>query len=503
MSKDKLNIPKADILMGSMRSMGYSFESAIADIIDNSISAKCSLVKLFFPRYPYERPYVSILDNGEGMSKENLFDAMKYGSSASESVREDEDLGRFGLGMKSASLSQCRILTVVSKKGCEMSGYTWDYNYIKVSQEWMVKEHTLEEIYELPCVDLLKEQEQGTLVLWRDFDILAKSNDGQVFDALSYLQETVYNFIALIFHRFLSLTAKHRISIYINNQKVKPLDPFLESHPKTTTKKERTIALNDSNGIERYIRIKPYILPFITDLTDKDKKLVGGVESMRAKQGFYIYRNNRLIIWGTWFGMKPRAELTKNARIRVDIPNTLDDIWSIDIKKQNATIPKRIQNQLKHTVNDALEISVRKQTHRGRKEKVDDNIDYIWDRMEGRNHSYYYQINRENKLYQFVKDKMSDEDFIYFDMFLGEVERNIPIQQMYIDKANDAIEPVELDEHFEDVLQMGITMIDMLRKLSSKSIEEQINTLMQSEPFCNYNNLKEKFIENYKHEFNC
>lgn len=239
-------------------------------------------------------------------------------------------------------------------------------------------------------------------------------------------------------------------------------------------------------------------MPFATDLSDKDKRLVGGIESLRAKQGFYIYRNNRLIIWGTWFGMKPRAELTKNARIRVDIPNTLDDIWSIDIKKQNATIPKRIQNQLKNTVNDALEISVKKQTHRGRKEKVDDNIDYIWDRMEGRDNSFYYQINRESKLYKFVRDKMSDEDFAYFDMFIGEVERNIPTQQMYIDKANDAIEPIQQDKHFNDAFELGVTMINLGRSIGLKSTEELIDELMLSEPFCNHKELKEKLLENYE-----
>lgn len=238
-------------------------------------------------------------------------------------------------------------------------------------------------------------------------------------------------------------------------------------------------------------------MPFATDLTEKDKKLIGGIENLRSKQGFYVYRNNRLIIWGTWFGMKPRAELTKNARIRVDIPNSLDDIWSIDIKKQNATIPKRIQNQLKNTVTDALEISVRKQTHRGRKNKVDNKIDYIWDRMEGRNHNYYYQINRESKLYQYVKEKLSDEDFGYFEMFIGEIEKNIPIQQMYIDKSNESIEVEESDNRFDDVFQLGVTLVENLKKINGKEYSELVEDLMNSEPFCNYSNLKEKLLENY------
>lgn len=221
---------------------------------------------------------------------------------------------------------------------------------------------------------------------------------------------------------------------------------------------------------------------------------------MRAKQGFYIYRNRRLIIWGTWFGMKPRAELTKNARIRVDIPNTLDDIWSIDIKKQTATIPKRIQNQLKETVRQALEISVNQQTHRGRKNKVDDDIDYIWDRMEGRNNTFYYQINRESKLYKYVKDQMTDQDYSLLEMLIGEIEKNIPAQQMYIDKSNDAISIEEPDNRLDEVYTIGVTMVETIKKMGLLPVNAIIDDVMKSEPFCNYPQIKQKLLENYAHE---
>lgn len=498
MSKDLENIPKADMLMGSMRSMGYTFESAIADVIDNSISANCSVVKVLFPTNPLQKSCVGILDNGEGMDDKALFEAMRYGSAANEDTRSENDLGRFGLGMKSASLSQCKVLTVVSLKDTHLSAYTWDYNYIRDKKEWVVKKHNQDEIESFPYIDQLLEFSKGTLVLWKDFDVLSKSSDGQVYETLNNLKDVVGDYIALIYHRYLSLPTKNKLTMFVNNQKIKAQDPFLESNPKTTTKKERTIAINDTFGIERQIKIKPFILPFATDLSEKDKKLIGGIENLRSKQGFYIYRNNRLIIWGTWFGMKPRAELTKNARIRVDIPNTLDDIWSIDIKKQSATIPKRIQNQLKNTVTDALEISVRKQTHRGRKNKVDDKIDYIWDRMEGRNQNYYYQINRESKLYQFVKEKISEEDFGYFEMFIGEIEKNIPIQQMYIDKSNEAIEVEEADNRFNDVYQLGVTLIENIRKVSDKNVREIVEDVMKSEPFCNYSDIKEKLLKDYE-----
>ena len=501
MSQERINIPQADLLMGSMRSMGYSFEAAIADVIDNSISAHATTVKLLFPSDPIAIPSVGILDDGDGMTNEVLFEAMRYGSTASELAREVDDLGRFGLGLKSASLSQCRKLTVVSIKNDATSAFMWDYNLIQRQKKWVVVEYDNTEIKKLPYVDILLKQGRGTLVIWQDFDVLAKSSDGQVFDTLNELKEVVYDSVALVFHRYLSASAP-KFSIYLNNQQVKPQDPFLETHKKTTTKKERTIALKDSDGVERQVLVKPFILPFATDLKDSDKKLIGGIENLRAKQGFYIYRNKRLIIWGTWFGMKPRAELTKNARIRVDIPNTLDDIWSIDIKKQTATIPKRIQNQLKETVRQALEISVNQQNHRGRKNKVDDDIDYIWDRMEGRNNTFYYQINRESKLFQYVKGEMSDKDYDLLEMLIGEIEKNIPSQQMYIDKSNDAISVVESDTRIDDVYVIGVTMVETIKKLGLKSVKDIIEDVMKSEPFCNYPQIKDKLNDNYKDEIN-
>ncbi|MBS5528014.1 MAG: ATP-binding protein [Prevotella sp.] len=499
MSTYKQSIPQADTLMGSMRHMGYSFESAIADVIDNSISAKCSFVKLFFPSEPTDELVVGILDDGEGMTSDVLFEAMRYGCTDSELERELSDLGRFGLGMKSASLSQCRILTVVSKKDDELSSYSWDFNYVKQSKKWEVKELRGKEINELPHVKSLKELPHGTLVLWQDFDVLEKSSGGMVYDALVELKDSVANNIALIFHNFLSAKGKEQIKMYVNKGKIKPMDPFLESHPKTTTKKVRSIAIRDSKGKERQIWVRPYILPFATDLNDEHRKLIGGIETLRVKQGFYVYRNKRLIIWGTWFGMKPRGELTKNARVRVDIPNTLDDIWSIDIKKQTATIPKQIQRQLRQTVTEAMDTSIRQQTHRGRKENVDD-IDYIWDRMEGRDKTFYYQINRENKVFQMIRERMSEEDYILLEMLLKEIEQNVPTQQIYIDKSNDAISQEEPDNRVDEVFQLGVYMVSLAKSFGKKSIPEIVSDLMKTEPFCKYKAIEEKLLENYKDE---
>lgn len=497
MAKDRENIPVAPTLMGSLRSMGYSFESAIADIVDNSISAHATTVQIQFPTNPLDIIAVGIIDDGYGMSSEELFEAMRYGSMPSEMVRDEDDLGRFGMGMKAASLSQCRNLTVVSFKNGSRSAFTWDYVYIQKKQKWIVQELDGDEVDRLPYISKLNSQKKGTLVIWRDFDVLSKSSDGQVYESLNELRGSIEKSLSLVFHRFLS-DSKSKFKIQINNLTLRPLDPFLEKHPKTTQKREKSIAVLDSDGVERLVYVKPFVLPFATDLSDNDKRLIGGIENLRAKQGFYVYRNKRLIIWGTWFGMKQRAELTKNARIRVDIPNTLDDIWSIDIKKQNAAIPKRILNQLKKTVLDALETSVNQQNYRGRTARLDDDTDYIWDRKEGRNQMFYYQINRESRLFQFIKERMSDEDYSYLEMLITEIENNIPTQQMYIDKSNEAISVEENDTRFDDVFQIAVTMISAAKNVTQTDPSTLIHELMKSEPFCKYPELEEKLNDNFK-----
>ena len=496
MSKDRKHIPKASTLMGSLRSMGYSFESAVADVIDNSISAHAQNIRILFPSTPLDELAIGILDDGDGMKGDVLFEAMRYGSLSAEEERSEDDLGRFGMGMKSASLSQCRCLTVISFDGETLNGFKWDYNHILMTQDWMIQELEKNEIDELPYIERLKKQDKGTLVLWQDFDVISNSSGGQIYSTLVESRSTLENTLALIYHRYLTGLGMQHLHIYINELGIKPQDPFLEQHPKTTVKKEIELDIKDSNGIERIIKIRPFILPFATELREKDKQLIGGIENLRAKQGFYVYRNKRLIIWGTWFGMKQRSELTKNTRIRVDIPNTLDDIWSIDIKKQQASIPKQILQRLKKAVDEALDFSVRQQTYRGRTEKVNDKIDYIWDRKRGRNNTFFYLINRESNLFKFIREKMTEEDYNYLEILLTEIEKNLPIQQLYIDKSNESIAtPEETDERLDDLYQMAITLASTMMNIRSDGWKAIINDLMNSEPWCKYPSIKDKLLE--------
>jgi hypothetical protein len=163
--------PAASDLLESMRALGYSFEAAVADLLDNSISAQSSSIDIKFS--PHDNPYVSILDNGTGMLPADLTAAMRHGSKNPNLARNEQDLGRFGLGLKTASLSQCRRLTVVSLCEGFLSGRCWDLDHIAVRQDWMLLQLSDAELTGLPCIDQLQSRGHGTLVLWQNFDRLA------------------------------------------------------------------------------------------------------------------------------------------------------------------------------------------------------------------------------------------------------------------------------------------------------------------------------------------
>ncbi len=488
----KENKPTADILMTSMRAMGYSFESAIADIVDNSISAHAKNIQILFPKSPSEI-YIAIIDDGDGMNQEELFDAMKYGSEQKRGTRSDDDLGRFGLGLKAASLSQCRKLTVVSKKDNKISAYIWDLDIIEEKKDWFIVECASSDIPSIKFVNELDTYETGTIVLWEDFDLMEKAT-GSVYSELIQHQEEVADYLSLIFHRFLNGPSKGAVKIRINNYDLEGMDPFLENHIKTNARKPFVLPIEDSEGIERSVLIRPFVLPFIKDLSDTDKKKSGGIENYRSKQGFYIYRNERLIVWGSWFG-RPRDELTKYARISVDIPNTLDDIWGIDIKKQNAKIPAKIKRRLTRAVDDAMDTAIKAQTHRGRVEKIDERVDYIWDRIKERDNHYSYRINRNAKIFEIIREKVEDDAWDYFDMLIDEIERSVPYQQIYIDKSQNIIDDNVDEERNAEIEAKARMFLKLACDIGNKDCCEIIENLFSSEPFNNYPSLKKKLLE--------
>ncbi|MEG0494462.1 MAG: ATP-binding protein [Clostridia bacterium] len=481
------NRPTAEVLMFSMRAMGYSFEAAIADIIDNSISAGASQIQIGFPYSPSEC-YVSIIDNGYGMTPDELFNAMKYGSLGKSSVRSESDLGRFGLGLKSASLSQCRKLTVISKKKDVVSAMSWDLDLVEERRDWILIIHTAEESSHLLCYNQLDDLASGTVVIWENFDILKKDiGSNGIYSELQKLAEVAEHYLSLIFHRFINKRAGEktaRLCIRINEHLLSGYDPFLEHHKRTNQRRMIDIAVQE----------QPYVLPFQKDISKEDMKRLGGIDSYRTKQGFYIYRNERLIIWGTWFG-RPKVELTKHARIKVDIPNTLDDLWNIDIKKQSARIPSVIRQKLTKAVDEAMDIAIRAQKYRGRVEQIDSSIDYVWERISQRDGLFTYHINRNARIFDLLQEELSSGAWQKLMMVLDEIDCSLPCQQIYLDKASNCLSDKVNESRREDVLTSAQLILPMMIANNGGDKSAAIDTLFASEPWCYFPNLRAQLIE--------
>lgn len=476
--RTKQSTPYAPLLIESMRSLGYSFDTAIADLIDNSISADAKNINILVE--PSEEPQLIIFDDGHGMNAKTLEEALRFGSRGPSELRSKHDLGRFGLGLKSASLSQCRRLIVVSKCDNSLCCYSWDLDEVQRSNDWSILEYTQEEIDKLPSINLFNDISSGTYVLLQNFDrISASSYDAK--KTLDNLLESAEDHLSLVFHRIIS---ENGVNISINGRSIEPKDPFLEDHKSTQRLREQSIIVDDET-----ITLRPFILPHRNKLSRNDLHKVGGANDLRTNQGFYIYRCKRLILWGTWFRLQGKDELNKLARVRVDIPNSLDEIWSIDVKKSTANLPDKIRKNLYGSVNESVFGSKRVIEHRGKLIR-DEDIHYIWQRRTDRDGAVVYTINRELPQAQMIYNKLDQEAQQTFESLLQTIEQNFPSSKIYLDVANGEIsrpsDDIDKMKHDIEIQLEHSTDIGLSR-------DELLAILLSTEPYSKFNELHHIF----------
>lgn len=462
--------PYAPTLIESTRAIGYSLEAAVADIIDNSIAADAQNVDIFF--FPIDGAYIAILDDGCGMNCEEINSAMQYGSKNPLAVRDAKDLGRFGLGLKTASLSQCRVLTVVSKQGEHIEARRWDIDHVTNSGAWSLLVLENDDCSQIPHMTDLLKCSSGTLIVWQNLDRL-KIGEIKFEESLGRKIDTVREHLALVYHRYLTgETGLLKLTIRINGAKVRARDPFLSKKSVQAMDDEAIIIHGEK------IVVRPYILPHLSKLSAEEVNELGGKEGLRRQQGFYIYRNKRLLVWGTWFRMMRQGEMSKLVRIRVDIPNALDDLWTLDIKKSSAVPPAEIRANLRSIIDKMAEKSKRTWTYRGKRETSDD-ISHIWNRLKTRHGGYIYEINRD---YPLIAEMIEAHPEIKAElsMLFRQIETGIPLNALYLDLTND--EKIENDNDIQ--LSEIFKMVKQILKVTDTSQHEaMIETLIGSEPF--------------------
>lgn len=473
-------VPFAPSLIESMRSLGYSFSSAIADLIDNSISAKADEISIISE--PSADPWMIIFDNGCGMSKDELYEAMRYGSKNPLDKRSTDDLGRFGLGLKAASLSQCRRLIVVSKKDGEICAYSWDLDFIIEKGEWVLKCFSDEEIKKYVYIEMLDKVKTGTYILLENFDRV-KESTGNINATFNKNLNDMESHIALVFHRFI----EEGLTIKLNSIKIEARDPFLSTHPATQKKRESSFYIENEK-----ITLKPFVLPHISKLKQKDLDKLGGKDRIRNEQGFYVYRSKRLIVWGTWFRLERKDELNKLARVRVDIPNSLDYMWAIDIKKSTAALPDIIKKNMFSAVYETVLNSEKVYTYRGRKENSDKNIEVIWEKIKMRD-GYRYAVNRKIPQIRLLMETIEPAQMKLLDAAIKEIEEAFPVNALYVDVAKGVIEESD-EKEIENTWEELQIQIDFV-KSKGLCVLEYYKAFLNAEPYCNYDEIKKRIQE--------
>lgn len=469
--------PYAPMLIESTRAIGYSLEAAVSDLIDNSISAGAK--KIVIQYLPSPLPYIAVLDDGCGMSDEKLTESMRYGSADPTLVRDKLDMGRYGLGMKTASLSQCRCLTVVSKQNKSINARRWDLDYIKTTGKWSLIVLSPDEISSLPLSDTLFEMKNGTLVLWQNLDkVFAGEID--IDSAMTDKMLSVNAHLSLVFHRFLQGgDSNEKALLEMNGESVNGFDPFFIS-------KSRQIMDEEKIEIPQYnstVSVQPYILPHPSKMSKLELEKYGGSDGLRRLQGFYIYRNKRLLIWGTWFRMTKMDEFSKLARVRIDIPNTLDELWTLDVKKSTAVPPEIVKTRLKQIIGKIVENSKRTYVFRGKKETRDDVL-HIWNVLETRD-GVRYEINPDHPLFEKLSEMIDDDAKRLLDEYVATVASSFPINRLHNDIFNE--KKIAIDSRDIEFANIKEQLAILLRTAENQiERDEVLRKVLIAEPFCDH-----------------
>ena len=440
-SEYEIASPGAEALIESLRAVGYSLPTAIADIIDNSIAADSQNVWLQF-HWSGSGSWISIADDGRGMTEAVLSNAMRPGSRSPLEDRDPADLGRFGLGLKTASFSQCRPLSVDTKTTSgEKSWRCGDLDFVAKHDEWRLLRNVTKVADE--ASKILDTLNSGTLVMLESLDRVvggATESDEKAHEHfLSGINE-VRNHLAMTFHRFIA-TPRPRLNIWINGtgkqNLVEAWDPFMENHPCTT----RTPIDPVQFGGE-IVNIRGYVLPHKDKLDEREFNYASGPRGWNSQQGFYIYRNDRMLVSGSWLNLGPLRAWPKQehynlARLSIDIPNSMDSEWSLDVKKSTAMPPQNTRYRLMKLAEDvrgqARSVFVHRGEYgpRGSLNPVELERPWISTPRNGRT---IYKICRQHPFIKGLLFKLGSLK-TEADAMLRFLEETVPVQKIWLDAA--------------------------------------------------------------------
>ena len=448
----------------SMRSIGYSFNNAIADIIDNSITAEADEIKIECI-WDGEEPTMEIVDNGYGMDRDELIEAMRPGTKSPLSERSAEDLGRFGLGLKTASFSQCKRLIVKTFQNSNLNQATWDLDKVQRLNKWFL------EIEDTKEIDQSKKR--GTTVRWEKIDTLSQKDKEDAEENFNAVISELRKHIGITFHRYIN-GDKRKIIFIVNGIECPPYDPFF-------SEKSTPLPIERINTSIIDCEIRGFTLPSKNKCSDFEWEYYAGKEGYLFNQGFYLYRNGRLISLPTWFGIEKKTPKRKLCRVRIDIDNKSDLLWQLDVKKSSAVPPPLVKRRLRKILN-ALVSPAERNFNDKAKRLTNREMIPIWQRAK-KNTSIFYLVNRSHPLIKEFAAHLDDSSFDVFQKVLFLIDNGLPSEGIYADFSDDKdINEIDKTE-LEFLIQLSQEMINLLSNKDDFDFERAKLSLRSSEPF--------------------
>lgn len=466
----EVEVPPSTDLRASLGAVGYELRTALADIVDNSITAGARNVQIRFDGG--ESPYIAVTDDGRGMGREALRVAMQLAGTGPGARRSETDLGRFGLGLKTASFSQCRCLSVCTRGPDGLIGAQWDQARIARTQRWSLVTFADEEVDEQLQHGLGVPAPRGTTVVWTDLEPI-RMTWGEGERALNLAMDGAIDWLSLVFHRFLNGDHVERINISVNGAPVLGKDPFLRGHRATSVQSVQTFSTASGP-----VRVTPVTLPHQDKLGRAERERLGlRGEHLIDTQGFYVYRANRLLHRGKWFGQQRAADRTKLTRVAVDVGNDMDAAWSLDIKKSVARPPRALLEQLKVFMDRMGAPSRRTQTFRGRKA---DAPGRVWQYVADRDGAFRYDINRDHPALRALLDDVDPGLRREVENVVGIIERTFPIHDAALHvNGDEKVSPSTPNDG--ELLELVMSLRRKLRSIGV-SDESMATTLQTFEP---------------------
>lgn len=335
--------PSAARLTHSLRDVGYDFQSAVADLVDNSITAEAQRVEVDIV-FAGKESWVSIADDGSGMSANSLHEALRFGS---RQTYDRGDLGRYGLGLKTASLSQARAITVVTRSSSGVvSARSLDLDLIAEFDEWLIVDPGA-----TPAVARateLLDSGFSTVVTWERLDrvLPARNIDGGwAKRRVESTAEKAKSHLSMVFHRYLS--RRNPLKLRVNGSVVRPWDPFARNENRTQTLTPMTYEIERPEGGYGNVTLERYVLPPRGQFSSSQAfDSLSGPLKWNRQQGLYIYRADRLVQWGGWAGVRAIDEHTKLARAALSFDTDLDDLFNTNVAKMRVSLPSGVKQRI-------------------------------------------------------------------------------------------------------------------------------------------------------------